>query len=150
MTPIRVLILYGSLTGNTLLVSEYVKTFLETEGYVVDSMDQSLCEFEKLNEYNLTIIGASTWGEGEANPSTQLFIEALDSYKHVEFQHVALFGLGDMAYDHFCGVVDKLEKSLSLKNIKPLAPSLRLDGFPDEKMFQCVERWLRGDILPQL
>jgi flavodoxin I len=146
----HVLILYGSLTGNTLLVSEHIQSFLGTQGHAIDLMDQSFCEFEKLSTYDLAVIGASTWGEGDPNPATQVFIEQLDALESIEVKRVALFGLGDSAYEHFCGVVDKLESTLRHKDVKLLAPSLRLDGFPDEVMFQNIENWLERDILPQL
>lgn len=146
----HVLILYGSLTGNTLLVSEHIKSFLETNGQRVDMVDQTFCEFERLCTYDLILIGASTWGEGEPNPATQQFIEQLNSLDSIQMRNVAVFGLGDLAYEHFCGVVDKLESALHLKKISLLAPPLRLDGFPDDTMFQKVEDWLGRSILPQM
>ncbi|MEI7652946.1 MAG: flavodoxin family protein [bacterium] len=146
----HLLILYGSLTGNTLLVSEHMHAFLTKRGHAVDLVDQSFCEFETLNAYDFVLIGASTWGEGDPNPATQVFIEQLDALERIEMKRVALFGLGDSAYEHFCGVVDKLESSLARKQIVLCAPSLRLDGFPDEVMCDKVDAWLDRDILPQL
>ena len=146
----RLLILYGSLTGNTLLVSEHMHASLTHKGHTVDLVDQSFCEFDRLTAYDLVLIGASTWGEGDPNPTTQVFIEQLDALERIEMKRVALFGLGDSAYEHFCGVVDKLESSLTRKQMVVCAPSLRLDGFPDETMCDNADAWLDQYVLPQL
>ncbi len=146
----NILLLYGSLTGNTLLVSEHIQEYLVSKSHQVELVDQAFCPFENLSSYDLVLVGASTWGEGDPNPSTQLFIEQISEVKRVESNTLAIFGLGDSAYEHFCGVVDELESVFNTKKTNRIIPSLRLDGFPDEAMFEQVHCWLDVVVLPQV
>lgn len=139
----NIALFYGSLTGNTMLISEQLSTYLQSQGHKVTMEDQSLVDISNLRDFDLVIFGASTWGEGDANPTTESFLVALDD-PLIDLSGVkyAIFGLGDRSYEHFCGVVDKLEQTLQKKNAHQVSSSLRLEGFPDESMQTNIETWI--------
>lgn len=139
----HILISYGSLTGNTQIVAELLGVSLrEMGGHEVEVLDQACIECDKLAGYDLVIFGASTWGEGESNPTTEAFLHNLNAYpEDLALVKCALFGLGDRSYDHFCGVVDHLEHALRGKSARVLGTPLKLDGLPDETMQEQVGLW---------
>lgn len=143
----NIALFYGSLTGNTMLISEQLATYLQSKGHQVTMEDQSVVDVNILKNFDLVIFGASTWGEGDANPTTESFLVTLnDPSTNITDVKYAIFGLGDRSYEHFCGVVDKLEHTLQAKNAHQVSPSLRLEGFPDESMQTHVESWV-GEVL---
>lgn len=146
-THMNIALFYGSLTGNTMLISEQLSTHLQSKGHHVTMEDQSLVDIINLKNFDLVIFGASTWGEGDANPTTESFLVTLnDPLTNLGGVQYAIFGLGDRSYEHFCGVVDKLEQTLQTKKAHQVFPSLRLEGFPDESMQECIEKWI-GNVL---
>ncbi len=83
------IIVYGSTTGNTEAVSAKIADKLGAEAFAVAD-----CPPEKLGEFELIILGVSTWGAGDLQDDWE---EALTTLKEVDFtgKKVALFGLGD-------------------------------------------------------
>lgn len=138
----RILLSYGSLTGNTQMICDMVFEKLHPI-HTIELEDQTFFDIQKISSYDLIIFATSTWGEGEPNPTTVAFIESLRQNTDIlpPF-HAAIFGLGDRAYGHFCGAVDQLESVLSEKHVILDLPSLRLDGFPDEVMLESIMDWL--------
>jgi len=143
----NIALFYGSLTGNTMLISEQLATHLQSKGHEVTMEDQSMVDVNNLRNFDLVIFGASTWGEGDANPTTESFLVTLnDPSTDITDVKYAIFGLGDRSYEHFCGVVDRLEQTLQTKKAFQAHPSLRLEGFPDESMQASIEKWI-GEVL---
>lgn len=143
----NIALFYGSLTGNTMLLSEQLATYLQSKGHEVTIEDQSMVDVNNLKNFDLVIFGASTWGEGDANPTTESFLSTLnDTSVDLTAMKYAVFGLGDRSYEHFCGVVDKLEHTLQTKKAHQVWQSLRLEGFPDEVMQKNIEKWV-DDVL---
>ncbi|MEI6326561.1 MAG: flavodoxin family protein [Candidatus Roizmanbacteria bacterium] len=139
----NILVLYGTLTGNTMLMAEHLSAYIQSLGHSVTLIDQSQGDIQKMKAFDLLILGASTWGDGDPNPTTDSFITILrDTTEDLSDIKYAIFGLGDRNYDHFCGVVDKLESILQSKNAKEVFESLRLDGFPDEEMEKTIDIWI--------
>ncbi len=143
----NIALFYGSLTGNTMLISEHLATYLQSRGHAVHLLDQSLVVPVELATYDLVIFGASTWGEGDANPTTDSFILSLSAdVTNLSGVKYLVFGLGDRSYDNFCGVVDRLEQMLESKHATRKSESLRLEGFPDEAMQAAIESWINRSI----
>ncbi len=143
----NIALFYGSLTGNTMLLSEQLTAHLQSKGHEVTMEDQSMVDVNNLRNFDLVIFGASTWGEGDANPTTESFLVTLnDPSTNITDVKYVIFGLGDRSYEHFCGVVDKLEKVLKTKSAHQVSSSLRLEGFPDESMQSNIEKWV-GEVL---
>lgn len=142
----KILIAFGTLTGNTEEVSKSLRDFLTEQKHLVTLVDQSDIKISELSQFELIILGASTWGDGElgANPITEDFVERFEKEfepsKDIKF---AIFGLGDSSYEHFCGVVDLLEDTLIKNNCKIIKPSLKLEGLPENNL-EIAQEWAKN------
>lgn len=144
----KVLIAFGTLTGNSETVAKYLYENLKSEDLIEPILqDQIDTQIGELNNFDLVILVASTWGEGEANPITEDFIMRLgDEYQTNDSTHFALLGLGDSSYEFFCGVVDQLEKLLLEKHALILSPNLKLDGLPEDENLDKALHWAKNFI----
>ncbi|MCB2218419.1 flavodoxin [Desulfofustis glycolicus] len=131
----KVLIVYGSTTGNTQRVAEMIAAYLvekQHEGEVKNVV-RALPD-ELGNGYDLTLLGSSTWGEDEIEFQDDFdpFYRELDTAKQLQGKKVALFGCGDSSFIHFCGAVDLLELKMEDLDADVIGESLRIDGDPEE------------------
>ncbi len=138
----KVLIIYGSTTGNTEIVAEQVTDILKDKGNEVtmkNVVDATVAELG--NGYDLTVLGSSTWGDDdiEFQEDFALFYEDLDKAE-LKDKKVAIFGCGDSSYEHFCGAVDLLEEKMDSLGGKMVGEPLRIDGDPEESASD-IEDW---------
>lgn len=135
------LIIYGSTTGNTEMVANRVGEILTQKGVSVVVKEVTGAKVSELgNGYDLTLLGASTWGDDEIEfqEDFEPFFEELDS-ANLKEKKVALFGCGDSSYEYFCGAVDELEEKMEKLKANVVTQSLRIDGDPDEFDSDIVE-----------
>ena len=125
----KVLIVYGSTTGNTEMVAEQIMDLLEDSNpEMKDVADVSPNDFE---QYDLMIWGSSTWDDGLLQADFREFVE--DNELNLSGKKIAVFGLGDSSYPDFCEAAALLEEVVSKSGGELLLESLKLDGFPDEE-----------------
>ncbi|WP_027720866.1 flavodoxin [Maridesulfovibrio zosterae] len=129
----KILVVYGSTTGNTESVGEDIAKILEDNDHSVDIHRASEVSVNGLAEgYETVFLGCSTWGDEEIELQDDFIpiYEDLDK-AGLSGKNVAVFGCGDSSYEYFCGAVDVIEeKSESLGAIL-LSDSLKIDGDPD-------------------
>ena len=116
-------IFYGSTTGTTESVAEQIASHLgvgSSEVYNVGNTDAKVAE-----EYELLILGSSTWGSGELQDDWYDFLEQLAG-KNLSGKKIALFGCGDaMSFGStFCDVQELRLSELSILRIIPMMPPL--------------------------
>ncbi len=91
---------YASSTGNTEKVAQLIKNKISKNEVDLHDIAQSVDN--AMENYDLIIIGASTWGEGDLQDDWEDYIDNLDK---INFSNktVAMFGLGDQDeyYDNF-------------------------------------------------
>ncbi len=138
----KALIVYGSTTGNTEIVAEQIVEILKDKGVEVtlkNVVDATVAELGK--EYDLTVLGSSTWGEEdiEFQEDFAQFFEDMDKAE-LKDKKVAIFGCGDSSYEHFCGAVDELEGKMESLGAKVVGDSLRIDGDPSDSSSD-VDDW---------
>ncbi len=85
-------IFYGSSTGNTQQVAEYIKASLNVADE--DFYEASEAKAEDLAKYDVVICGSSTWGVGDLQDDFQELYDNLDSVD-LSGKKVAVFGTGD-------------------------------------------------------
>ena len=59
------IVVYGSITGNTKLLSEYIKLGLEDVGYETLLFNVRDIRINCFNSKDLIVLGSSTWNIGE-------------------------------------------------------------------------------------
>lgn len=104
-------IFYGSTTGTTEDVARRIATKLGVND--ADIHDASGITGSNIEEYNILILGSSTWGDGELQDD---WYEAIKTMKNTDLSHkfVAFFGCGDCeSYsDTFCDAMGILYEEL--------------------------------------
>ena len=88
----RIGIFYGSTSGNTRRVAELIRR--ELGGEAVGLYDIGRASEEDLEQYDMLVLGAPTWNQGDLQDDWEAFISHLDAVE-LSGKTVALFGLGD-------------------------------------------------------
>ena len=104
----NVLIVYGSTTGNTADIAEYLGGRLRAAGHAVDVRDAADVSPDGLCEgRDVALFGCSAWGTDEVELQTDFepLFEAFDRIG-VKGVKTACFASGDSSFEHFCGAVD--------------------------------------------
>lgn len=110
-------IFYGSTTGTTESVAEQIASHLgvgSSEVYNVGNTDAKVAE-----EYELLILGSSTWGSGELQDDWYDFLEQLAG-KNLSGKKIALFGCGDaMSFGStFCDAVGIIYENYRVQELR--------------------------------
>ncbi|MBL4828891.1 MAG: flavodoxin FldB [Aliivibrio sp.] len=83
---------YGSTTCYTEMASEKIREFIGSD--LVDIFNIKETSVEKMNDYDLLLLGISTWDFGEIQEDWQAVWQQLNGL-NLDGKIVALFGLGD-------------------------------------------------------
>ncbi len=135
----KAVLIYGSTTGNTEALSKAVEKGLKTSGLDVSVKEVTDINPGELQDYELIILGCSTWGDGELQDDFISFEEELGKIK-LEGKKAAVFGPGDSSYPLFCEAVDILEKRLKECGATIIIDSLKIDG-DGELHLKEAETW---------
>ncbi len=110
----KVLIVYGSTTGNTETVANGIAGLLKAEGHGVSVLEASRADPANLCAgYDCALFGCSTWGDDSVELQDD-FIPLFDAFGAIGVSGVkaAAFGCGDSSYAFFCGAVDAINAKL--------------------------------------
>jgi flavodoxin I len=102
-------VFYGSTTGNTADAAKEIQAQLGD----ADIFDISATPVSKLNEYDVLVLGSSTWGEGDIQDDWEPVLGDLGKLD-LAGKKVALFGTGDqiMYEDTYCDAMGILYETL--------------------------------------
>lgn len=136
----KALIAFGSTTGNTAEVADWIAAALAAKGIDAKTTD---CASTKLTglcaDYDLVIFGCPTYGDDEIEIQED-FAPLLDDLEvaGVEGRKVAVFGCGDSSYFHFCGAVDVIEKRVEECGGTRIVDSLKIDDPHDSRRAEIL------------
>ncbi len=134
----KILIVYGSTTGNTEMVAEQIGDSLEQ--YKPKLQDVTDTKPEDLTQADVLILGSSTWDDGLLQTDFREF--AKDLKIDLSGKKLALFGLGDTNYPEFCAAAHTLEEIFTKLGGELLVETMKIDGFPDEDANQQkIDQW---------
>ena len=133
----RIMLAYGSETGNTEAGARLIARRLEELGHAVTmakAPDVGVDIFD--GPYDAWLLGASTWG-ADQNEVAQDFQPFYDAMVGVAFngKPVAVFGSGDIGYgqENFARAVDYVQSRATAHGARLLTPSLKWNQQPDEE-----------------
>jgi len=135
----KAIVIYGSTTGNTKSLSKYVEKGLKASGADVVVKNVAESNPEELKDYDVIILGCSTWGDGELQDDFIPFEEKMSKIK-LDGKKGAVFGCGDSMYPQFCKAVDILEERLKSCGVETIMDSLKIDGDIEPKLNKA-EDW---------
>jgi len=135
----KVIIIYGSTTGNTKTLSKYVEEGLKASGVEVMVKNVTESNPKELKDYDVIILGSSTWGDGELQDDFIPFEKDMRKIK-LDRKKGAVFGCGDSMYPQFCKAVEILEERLKSCGVEIIVDSLKIDGDIEPKLNKA-EDW---------
>ena len=126
----KVLIVYGSETGNTESLAEAIAEKIIASGSAVkvlnaaDAVPEGLCA-----GYDAALFGCSAWGtdEVELQGDFNVLFEDFDAID-VKGKKAACFASGDSSFEHFCGAAGVIEEKLKELGATIMEDGLRIEG----------------------
>jgi flavodoxin I len=136
---VKVLVIYGTTVGNTERLAEKIVT--ELKSYEVETTLKNVTDANvgELSEYDVILLGSSTWGDGELQDDFADFYSKLEGMDF-KGKKAAVFGPGDSSYDQFCKAVNILEECLKKCGAKLLLDGLKIDGEIDDST-ELITEW---------
>jgi len=139
----KAIVIYGSTTGNTEEVANYVVTGLKESGHEVTLKNVLDATPKELEDYEIIALGASTWNEGELQDDFIPFHEQMDGLA-LSGKKGAAFGCGEKIYgEHYCTAVDTLENKLKELGAEIVAQGFKIDGDIGPYL-QKAQEWAKG------
>lgn len=126
----KVLIIFGSTTGNTESIAEKVGSILSDGGASVDVVNAAdLAVQGCAKDYDAVLMGASCWGDEDIELQED-FVPVAEAFDDMGLagKKVAAFASGDSSYTHFCGAVEVIEAGAKAAGAEIIADGLRVEG----------------------
>ncbi len=126
----KVLIVYGSETGNTESIAEALGEQISGAGHEVKVLSAANASADGLCvPYDAVLFGCSAWGtdEVELQGDFNSLFEEFDAIG-VKGKKVACFASGDSSFEHFCGAVDVIEEKVQSLGAVIMEEGLRIEG----------------------
>ena len=149
----KVLILYGTYSGSTLVVAEEIKKKISERFPNVTLKDVTQASPSDLNNFDLIVLGSCTWERAADKKDGQLhvgFEEFVDKSKNMDLsgKKFLVFGLGDAEYLHFCRAADYLASFVTTVKGDLLAEPLKLDRvyFNEHDAVMKTDEWVADAI----
>lgn len=126
----KVLIVYGSSTGNTESIAQKLEALIKAGGHEVTLLNAAEASAENLADgYDAVLFGASAWGDEDLELQDDFapLFEEFDAM-NLKGKKIAAFASGDREYQHFCGAVDAIEARARELDAEVIADGLKVEG----------------------
>lgn len=140
------IVVYGSTSGNTRFLSDFVRMGLEDVGYEVLVFNVKDIRVDYFNAKDLIVLGSSTWNigkqQGQLQHDWRPFYEQMVQY-NFEQRPVGIFGVGHYHYTFTAGAADVLADGVKKANGRILDPIYRVDDVVD-LFTKNIRSWASG------
>jgi len=141
----KVLIIYGTTTGNTEQMAEIIKGELKSavkEVEVKEVTDASVTDLTA--DHDIVLLGCAAYGFDSIELQDD-FQEFYDEMNDIQLggKLYAVFAPGDSSYEFFCGSVDMLQDKMNQLGGKMVVDGLRIDGDPDD-FEEVIANWVKS------
>lgn len=125
----RLVILYGSQTGNAEGLAKQARKMAQSAGFEVELNELDAFPPEQLPQLNRLIIITSTYGEGDPPDNAQAFHTFLlsQSAPRLPDTQFCVFGLGDTNYPDFCQTAKDIDARLEALGAQRILPRVDCD-----------------------
>ena len=126
----KVLILYGSSTGNTESIAQKLAELIGAAGHDVKLLNAAEASADNLADgYDAVLMGCSAWGTDDLEMQDD-FAPLFDEFDQMNLKgrKVAAFASGDREYEHFCGAVNAIEERAKDLGATIIAEGLKMEG----------------------
>jgi flavodoxin short chain len=125
-------IVYGTLSGSTMTAANVVSEALKAAGHEVTTIMADGASKDQLKDAQAVLFGSPSWEDegkdGQPLPDVSRFLKTLTT-EDLAGKKVAIFGLGDTSYQHFCGAVDVMTELLKTLGVTLVSEPLRVDRY---------------------
>lgn len=126
----KVLIVFGSSTGNTESIARKLEELVSAGGHEVTLLNAAEASAENLADgFDAVLFGSSAWGmeDLEMQDDFASLFEEFDRM-NLKGRKVAAFASGDMEYEHYCGAVPAIEERAKELGATIIADGLKMEG----------------------
>lgn len=142
----KILVLFGSSTGNTEELANTIYEQLQKLGYEPDLVN--IAETAEINysDYQVLLLGSSTWDEGQVQLDFRFHLEDLQGNQpDLNGKLFAVFGTGESCYEFFAEGVNKLEEQYSQFGADKLHDPLKIDTLEEDPVEnEKVVEWAKA------
>jgi flavodoxin I len=128
----KCIVVYGTLSGSTMTAANLVSDTLKAAGQDVTFVTADPSVKDQVKSADAVVFASPSWEDqgkdGQPLPEVRQLIESLTK-EDLANKKIAVCGLGDISYPHFCGAVDVIEGLLKDRGVTPAVPSLRIDRY---------------------
>lgn len=146
----KVLIVFGSSTGNTESIARKLGELVTAGGHEVKLLNAADASAENLADgFDAVLFGCSAWGMEDLEMQDD-FVPLFEAFDHMGLagRKVAAFASGDPEYEHFCGAVPAIEERARELGAVIIADGLKMEGDAENDP-QAVASFAE-DVLKQL
>ena len=126
----KVLILFGSSTGNTESIAQKLAELIKARGHDVTLLNAAEAAADNLAAgYDAVLMGCSAWGmeDLELRDDFAPLFDEMDRMG-LEGKKLAAFASGDLEYDHYCGAVPAIEEKAKGLGAQIICEGLKIEG----------------------
>lgn len=140
--PKPLLILYGSVTGNSEHCAEKAAYAARARGYDVTVEDMARSTPQVLRDFDTVLIVTSTYGDGDPPDGTEEFHRVVVKERSMLLTHLrfSVLALGDRNYDQFCKTGIDYDEALELLGATRVYPRTDCDWDFDD----ASDAWVEG------
>jgi flavodoxin I len=151
----KALVVFGSTSGNTAFLAQYVAAGLEKAGYEVNVVNVKNAHVSDFDNYDLVVLGSSTWDgpkqeglsgkdqnkniQGNLQLDMKVFAKEVEQYDF-KGKAVAVFGVGHHSYTFTANAANLLEELVKQRNGTLVCASFRVTDVPD-LYSDAIEQW---------
>lgn len=137
-----VLILFGTVMGNSELLANRLAAAARRAGLVVCVRDMAGCEPSILTQASYVLIVTSTYGDGEPPEDAASFWHSIVRSNGLDLSGVrfSVLALGNSTFDHFCRCSRELDMALERHGATRFYPRVDCDADYDHP----AQRWMEG------
>jgi flavodoxin, short chain len=126
----KVLIVFGSSTGNTESIAQKLAELVTAGGHEVKLINAADASAENLADgFDAVLFGCSAWGMEDLEMQDD-FASLFEDFDRMGLagRKVAAFASGDTEYEHFCGAVPAIEERAKELGAVIIADGLKMEG----------------------
>ena len=143
----KILIVYETYSGGTKAAVEYAASELEKLNHEVEIIQAINAKPDDFSVHDFFLFATPSWLERDREGQPHVnFITFMEKFKEAAFKDkkIALMGLGDEVYAHFCGGVDVLKKFFEERGGKILSEPLKLNSYymKKEECKKIIKEWI--------
>lgn len=113
-------------------VADLIAAALKEAGHEVDVITVDSIGKEQLAVFDAWVVGSPSWEDagkdGQPLPEMTTLLTTLTK-EDITNKKIALFGLGDTSYPHFCGAVDVMKSYLDALGVTLVGEPLKIDKY---------------------